>query len=135
MNNFEVFCVSSLEKVQPHVKPTLAENKNRCFENEVFSFQLAYCHHETSLILNRCTWEIESELGEYISVRPVKLVPCTTAINAENDEYYLSRTACLMPDLLSDEKEFYVRYEQWHSLWITVKGALPVGTHTIKIKL
>ena len=135
MNNFEVLCVSSLEKVQPHEKPTLLENQNRCFANEVFSFQLAYCHHEMSLLLNRCTWEIESDIKEYISVRPVKLVPCTTAMNSENDEYYLSRTACLMPDLLSDEKEFYVRYEQWHSLWVTVKGDLPVGEHKIAFKL
>ena len=135
MSNFEVFCVNSLQKVQPHEKPILVESENVCFQNENFSFQIAYCHHEYSMILHRCTWEIESEINEYISVRPVKLVPCTTAMNSENDEWYLSRTACLMPDVLSDEKEFYVRYEQWHSLWVMVKGDLPVGTHKIKVKL
>lgn len=135
MSKFEVFCVSSLQKVQPHERPVLAENANFCFQNEIFSFQIAYCHHEYALLLNRCTWEIESDISEYLSVRPVKLVPCTTAINSDNDEWYLHRSACLMPDVLSDEKEFYVRYEQWHSLWVTVKGDLPVGEHKIKVKL
>lgn len=135
MSNFQVLCVNSLEKVQPHEKPTLLENKNFCFQNEIFSFQIAYCHQEYALILHRCIWEIESDIKNCISIRPVKLVPCTTALNSDNDEYYLSRTACLMPDLLSDEKEFFVRYQQWHSLWVTVKGDLPVGEHKIKVKL
>lgn len=135
MKDFEVLGVSSLQKVQPHERPTLLESENICFKNEVFSFQVAYYHHLYSLLLHRCTWEIESDIKEYITVRPVKLVPCTTAINAENDEFYLSKTACLMPDLLSDEREFYVRYQQWHSLWITVKGDLPLGKHKITLRL
>ena len=135
MKEFEVLNVSSLQKVIPIDIPTLIENENFCFRNEIFSFQVAYYHDLYSLILHRCTWEVESDIKDYITVRPVKLVPCTTAINAENDEYYLSRTACLMPDLLSDETEFYIRYRQWHSLWVTVKGELPVGKHNIKIRL
>ena len=135
MVEFEVLSVNNLEKVEPHKRPTLLESENFCFKNEIFSFQVAYCHHKYSLILHRCTWEIESDIKDFITVRPVKLIPCTTAVYYESDDYYLTKTACLMPDLLSDEKEFYVRFEQWHSLWITVKGNLPVGNHKIKIKL
>ncbi|MBQ7373272.1 MAG: DUF4091 domain-containing protein [Clostridia bacterium] len=135
MKEFEVLSVSSLQKVLPHETPSLKEDQNVCFKNEVFSFQVAYYHNLYSLILHRCTWEIESDIKEFIKVRPVKLIPCTTAINAEYDEYYLTHTATLMPDLLSDETEFYVRYKQWHSLWVTVKGNLPKGEHKITIKL
>ena len=135
MKEFEVLSVSSLQKVQPHERPTLLESENVCFKNEKFAFQVAYYHHLYALILHRCTWEVESDIQENITVRPVKLVPCTTAINAENDEFYLSRTACMMPDLLSDEKVFPVRYQQWSSLWVTVKGDLPVGKHKITIRL
>ena len=135
MNEFEVLSLSSLQKVQPHERPTLLESENVCFKNEIFSFQIAYYHDLRALLLHRCTWEIESDIKEYVTVRPVKLVPCTTAINEENDEFYLSKTACLMPDLLSDETEFYVRYRQWHALWVTVKGNLPVGKHKITIRL
>ena len=135
MKEFEILSVSSLEKVQPHEKPTLLESENVCFKNEIFSFQIAYYRDVDCLLLHRCTWEIESDIKDCITVRPVKLVPCTTAINAENDEFYLSKTACLMPDLLSDETEFFVRYRQWHSLWVTVKGDLPVGEHKITVRL
>ncbi len=135
MKDFEVVSVSSLEKVLPSIRPTLLENENTCFKNEVFSFQAAYCHHTSYLLLHRCTWEVEGSLKDYITVRPVRLIPCTTAINDTFDEYYLTHSAALIPDLLSDDKEFFVRYQQWHSLWITVKGDLPAGEHTILLRL
>lgn len=135
MGNFEILNVNSLQKVVPHERPNLIENQNFCFTNEVFAYQVAYCHHERAFILQRCSWEVESDIKDFISVRPVKLMPCTTPIFHESDEYYLTKQACLMPDLLSDETEFYIRYEQWHSLWVTVKGDLPVGEHKITVKL
>ena len=67
MIDFEVLSVNNLEKVEPHKRPTLLETENFCFKNEVFSFQVAYCHHKYSLILHRCTWEIESDIKDYIS--------------------------------------------------------------------
>lgn len=135
MSNFEVITVNSLEKVIPSQKPQLIERENTCFSNEVFSFQVAYCHHTQDLLLQRCTFKVESDLCEYITVRPVLLAPCTTSQSALNDEWYMVKSAALMPDILSDETEYFVRYSQWASLWITVKGDLPAGRHPIRIFL
>lgn len=135
MGNFEILTVNSLEKVLPSQRPRLIETENTCFSNEVFSFQVAYCHHTQDLLLHRCTFKVESDLREYITVRPVLLAPCTTAQSALNDEWYIVKSAALMPDILSDEREYFVRYEQWSSLWITVKGKLPTGKHSILISL
>ena len=135
MNNLEVISVSSLEKVIPSKRPELLEKENSCFQNEIFSFQIAYFHHTDYLLLHRCTWKVEGDLKEFITVRPVALMPCTTAVNTSLDEHYLTHSATLMPDLLSDEREFFIRYRQWHSLWVTVKGELPVGKHIIAVRL
>ena len=113
----------------------MLETENACFSNEVFSFQVAYCHHTQDLLLHRCTFKVESALREYITVRPVLLAPCTTAQSALNDEWYMTKSAALMPDILSEETEYFVRYSQWSSLWVTVKGKLPTGKHTIRIML
>ena len=135
MSNFEVITVNSLEKVIPSQKPQLIERENSCFSNEVFSFQVAYCHHTQDLLLQRCTFKVESDLCDYITVRPVLLAPCTTPQSALNDEWYMVKSATLVPDILSDETEYFVRYSQWSSLWVTVKGDLPVGRHSIRIFL
>lgn len=135
MSNFELLTVNSLEKVMPSQRPQLLEVENTCFRNEIFAFQVAYCHHERDLLLHRCTFKVEGDLQEYVTVRPVLLTPCTTPQSALNDEWYLVKSAALVPDILSEEQEYFVRYEQWHSLWVTVKGDLPVGKHTIGITL
>lgn len=135
MGDFELLTVSSIEKVMPANKPILLENENICFCNEVFAFQVAYCHHTQDLLLQRCTFKVKSDLQAYIIVRPVMLAPCTTPQSAVNDEWYMVKSATMVPDILSEEQEFFVRYNQWHSLWITVKGDLPVGKHLITISL
>lgn len=135
MSDFEIITVNSLEKVIPSQKPQLIETENTCFSNEVFSFQVAYSHHTQDLLLQRCTYKVESDLCEYITVRPVLLAPCTTSQSALNDEWYMVKSAALMPDILSDETEYFVRYSQWSSLWVTVKGDLPAGRHPIRIFL
>ena len=135
MSDFELLTVSSLEKIIPSNRPILLESENVCFSNEVVAFQIAYCHHTQDLILQRCAFFVEGDLKDYITVHPVLLSPCTTPQSAINDEWYIVKTASLIPDILSNDEYFSVRYEQWHSLWITVKGNLPIGKHIIKVSL
>ena len=127
--------VSSLEKVLPDKTPELIETSNSCFKNEVFNFQVAYYSDNITLLNSLCTWETDSDLAEFIKIRPVKLVPCTLPIFEDADEYYLTRKPALIPDLLSEEDGFYAGVDVWQSLFVTVKGDLPTGKHEIVIRL
>lgn len=135
MEGFECFAVSSLEKVFADAQPMMEEKENVCFANEVFSFQIAYCNHGQDPILKRGSWEIESTLREFIRVRPVYGVPCTLPYGYVSDDYYLVKTAKLVPDLLAEEDFFGIRIGQWGALWVTVSGNLPCGKHTVRIVL
>lgn len=135
MKQFEVLTLSSLEKVFPNRRPELTECKNSCLRDEVFSFQVAYFSPERELMLQNCTWEVEGSLREYIKVRPVLPVPCTTPVSSQFDDYLITQEPSLIPDILSDRKSFYVRYRQWGALWVTVRGELPAGRQEIAITL
>lgn len=135
MEKFECLTVSCLEKVFAQMRPQIQESANACFSNEIFSFQVAFCNHGIDPILQRGSWEIESTLREFIRVRPVYSVPCTLPHGYLADDYYLTKTAALVPDLLAEEDFFGLRIGQWGSLWVTVGGKLPCGKHTIRILL
>ena len=117
------------------MRPQIQESANACFSNETFSFQVAFCNHGIDPILQRGSWEIESTLREFIRVRPVYSVPCTFPHGYLADDYYLTKTAALVPDLLAEEDFFGLRIGQWGALWVTVSGNLPCGKHTIRILL
>ena len=135
MKSFECMSVSCLEKVFSDRRPMVTESKNICFSNESFSFQVAYCAHGQDFTLQRGSWEIKGTLKDFIQIRPVYEVPCTLPCVSDSDDYYLTKKACLVPDLLADENFFGVRVEQWGSLWVSIKGNLPCGNHKIEIIL
>lgn len=135
MDKFECFGVSSLEKVFAQRRPQMQESENVCFSNETFSFQIAYCNHGIDPILQRGSWEIESTLRDFVHIRPVYSVPCTMPHGYSSDDYYLTKTAGLVPDLLAEEDFFGMRIGQWGALWVTVRGELPIGQHRIRIVL
>ena len=134
IKKFEIITVSSLEKVMPDKAPKLIETANSCFSNETFSFQIAY-YSDNLIPLETCDWEIDCDIAEFIRIRPVIPVPCTTPCFADADDFYLTKTPALIPDLLSDEKGFHPGYNIWQSLFVTVKGNLPIGNHDIVVKL
>ena len=135
MSQMEVITVGSLEKVMPSVRPVLTEKENTCFRNQTFSFQVAYCEQERESFLKNCFWEVEGPLKEYVTVRPVALIPCTTPRSAAYDDYYSVENAALVPDVLRNENFFYARYREWGALWVTVRGSLPAGKNVIRIQL
>lgn len=135
MKEFEIFTVSSLEKVFPGTRPCLFESENECFINETFSFQVAYKTSGTEMFLQYCSFEAESDIKEFINIRPVAPVLCTTPKSAKHDDYYLINNASLVPEILKEDKTVYIRHGEWNSLWVTVKGVLPIGRHLIKISI
>ena len=132
---FKIKTVSSLEKVLPDKTPELCEASNSCFRNETFNYQIAYYSDNLLMLHKPCRWEIESDIGEFVKIRPVKLVPCTTPVFEDADEYYITKTPSLMPDLLSDDSGFYLGCGIWQSLFVSVKGDLPIGAHDITVRL
>lgn len=131
-NVFEIFTVNSLEKVLPSTRPSLPENYNTAFQNEKFSFQIAYCSlNSYHLDLHI---EIESDIKDCIKIRCCDLAPCTTPVRENSDDYVLTEYAALIPDILSDNGcKFISRCNQWQSLWVTVKGnpEISEGRHKI----
>ena len=86
MKDFEVLTISSLEKIFPETRPVLYEEEKDCFRNEVVSFQIAYRHCKNMIMFSDCCWEVEGELKEYVTVRPVESIPCLSA-NVEISDF------------------------------------------------
>ncbi len=134
MNNanfFECIPVSSLEKVRASVRPVLYENEGKALLNERYSFQIAY---RTIQGGRRCvTCQVDSDLGDCLTLRHVDSVPCTYTQNEGSDDYYLTDKTEMIPDVLREQNECDIvcPYSFWKSLWVTVVGA-PAGKHEIK---
>lgn len=129
----EIYTVSSLEKVLLERKPRV-EKSGSMAQNETFSFQVAYKY---SRFANDIKVEIESPIKDFITYRQVEYVPCTSVNLWEGDGFYFSDKAYVCPDILRPTKngELKSRACAYSSVWFTVKGDLPVGTHKIKITL
>ncbi|MBO4572528.1 MAG: DUF4091 domain-containing protein [Clostridia bacterium] len=134
LKEFKIMTISSLEKLLPDKTPELAETENTCFTNEVFNYQIAY-YSDNLLMLQDCRWEIVSDIVSFIKIRPVKLIPCTTPVFEDADDYYLVKKPALIPELLVEENAFHPGCKIWQSLFVTIKGDLPVGKHEIIVKL
>lgn len=131
----ETLTISSLEKVFSTIRPTLLETEGFCFQNEVASFQVAYIRKDYDAEMYNCTFEVVGDLKKYTTIRPVKRAICSKPFRGEDDEYYLVKEESVVPDILDESKNFYIKTNQWDSLWVTVKGDLPVGRHKIVIRI
>ena len=129
----EIYTVSSLEKVLLERKPRVEKNGTMA-KNETFSFQVAYKYNRFA---NDIKVEIESPIKDFITYRQVEYVPCTSVNLWEGDGFYFSDKAYVCPDILRPtmKGELKSRACAYSSVWFTVKGDLPVGTHKIKITL
>ena len=133
--------LSSLEKVFPDERPTAVPFKaGSLFENEAFSFQIAY--HWSEFTRNGISISIESSLAAHLRISKVGLVPCELPNWSDHDEDVLRVAPGLFPDPLLplDDEGLTLLPEQWRSLWIEVDGgtkragSLPPGTHPIHIR-
>lgn len=123
---FQLKLLSSLEKVfldqEPEHQTELPMSSG--FQNEVLSFQTAFCMTEEE---NRVEFriEIDSPIAGCVHARQVRCVPVSLAVYsypAKPDGNYLRTTPGMYPDLLSELKpaSLFALPERWGSIWYTV---------------
>ncbi|MBS4197404.1 DUF4091 domain-containing protein [Lederbergia citri] len=134
MANLAFQLTDSLEKIFPDYTPdTVPMNDITIFQNEQFSFQIAYrCDENKKIYIN-----LEADETIHTSVSIVKKVPSTLPAYAEShDENYLSTKPGLFPDLLEPVTANSIELETggWNSLWVDVYSKSDaVGEKTLKL--
>lgn len=130
--------ISSIEKIMPHVEPTLEEKNASMLSNERYNFQLAFLHDGKRRMLMYNRVEVRGELAPYITLREVELVP-VTSLPDSMDDYYISHELGVYPDLLRpfDNAGLVLNQGLWHAVWVTVhkKDGLPAGKYTTEFIL
>lgn len=138
-NSFKIY--SSMEKVMIDKMPVCEELKTASvLKNERFSFQIAYEY--TPGICKRLypvSFEIKSELKDYITVRKVGYVPSEMPLYPfEKDDSVVSDKPGLYPDVLYPIKEnkIYPHDKIVDSLWFTVDtdGKVNAGVYDIEVE-
>ena len=134
-------CYSSMEKVLIDKMPLSEElTSASILKNERFSFQIAY--EFVSGIAERVypvSFEIKSELKDYITVRKVGYVPAEmTLYPGRKDDAVLSDKPGLYPDVLMPLKKNVIRpHQDMHdALWFTLdtEGNVAAGDYEICIE-
>lgn len=134
---FETKCISSLEKVFADEELTSRSfYRASALRNETYSFQVAYRNNHE--LFNNLSVIIDSELGNFITVRSVGLVPSELPGYHDHDDQILRSTPGLYPDpLYPVGPDGLVGIpHQWRSIWITVNlnEQVNAGFHDIKVK-
>lgn len=134
---FETRIIHSLVKVFPDEELQETEVvKGTALQNEVFSFQVAY---RSQQLIPAIKVEVESDLGDRITLRSVGLAPSEYPVQSDHDDNMLRTTPGLYPDpLLPLNEDGVLRgYPvQWRSIWITVnpKNELEPGLYPIVVR-
>lgn len=138
-DSFKVF--SSMEKIMMDKMPVCEELKSASIlKNERFSFQIAYKY--TPGIRKRLypvSFEIKSELKNYITVRKVGHVPSEMPLYpSQNDDCVVSDKPGLYPDVLLPMKDnkIYPHDKIIDTLWFTldIDGDVKAGTYDIEVE-
>lgn len=125
--------VSSMTKVYADSEALAEERENSMLVNERFHFQLALKSAEGG-VLRRLHVECGGPLKDFVTLRLVRDVPCVAVSISGTDDYYERTAPGLYPDILQpwDGNGLILPAGgYWKSVWVTVEGALPVGTHEI----
>ncbi|MBQ7353828.1 MAG: DUF4091 domain-containing protein [Clostridia bacterium] len=130
----QILTASSLEKILPNAKKIPVEKKGKMAKNEVYSFQIAFKYDR---FIRDFDLTINSKIKEFITVRQVEYVPCTSPNTWQGDGYMIKDEPFLCPDVLKpfDKRGVFGRYNIWNVIWVTVKGNLPVGKHNIELSM
>lgn len=123
MKPIDFMLTNSLEKVFSASRPKEQHWKQASlFQNEQFSFQLAYrCHGAENRTIKL---QIKADGTLKKSLSTVKHVPSDLpAYPDRHDEHYLSTEPGLYPDLLMPVTEGEIELEPngWQSLWIDIE--------------
>ncbi len=129
--------VSSLEKIMAEAECVLTEtNCGSALLNEEFSYQIAYKTTDVIRYQPVTTLEVESELGDAVSVYCVKHVPVSYGAGVDADDGYIGNGIGMYPDVLEPYKACVpVSCQIFRALWVSVKPDESVvpGDYTIRV--
>lgn len=141
MKQPEIQIVSSLEKVFAQAnKPLQSIQTVQLLQNEAASFQVVYgCEDPAWDGDCYCRVEIESPLAQHVKLYTVEVVPCRYPAFPGVDGDYLSKTPCLVPDVLEawDGHALRLRAGVRQSLWVEIfcSEGLQPGTYPLTVLL
>lgn len=127
--------VSSLDKVFLDEAPEEAKDLYlEGFENEVQSFQIAYCNTEGD-VRAYIQAAVESPIADHVTLRRVGHVPVRFTTFPDSDDNYLRNKPGLYPDVLKPIIPHSLRawLNQWDTLWIDIEKGLEPGVYPVDI--
>ena len=133
---FELKQISCLDRVFLDGKCTMDEiSGETALKGERVSYQLAYKSDE----MTDMHIEVESDLGDCVTVRSVGNVPSEVPIWDDFDDYYERTEPGLFPDVLYpiENGTLETKRKNWHSLWVTaeIPEDASAGRHDINVTL
>ena len=127
MANYNFFITSSLEKVFPNIRPVALTQSLSTTLEEKISVQLCYFLESPSEVYPPKSFKVEVKGDvEEVQLRNVELIASQLPCTENNDQYYLSTTPGLFPDLLTPNNGI-IRplFNQFKSLWVDFKFSKP----------
>ena len=136
----EIKPISSIKKVFLHdnfytLEPITAL---KCAKGERVSFQLAIKNVTEKRTKTYATFEVNDEFKKYTELYEVGYVPVRYAAYEGMDDYFLSKTPGLYPDVLypiNTGDEMLCEVSNVNTVWVTVNipARIKAGKHEIKI--
>lgn len=124
MTKFSLEQVSSLDKVflKPQ-SPLTPVTEATVLKGDRYSYQIAYAGTDTNGWPSDASFEISSDISEYISVYKVENLPSAFPVYSSADsEGYITKEPGLFPDLLEPVRDNYIKVVDGfkRALWLTV---------------
>lgn len=124
MTRFSLEQVSSLDKVflKPQ-SPLTPVTEATVLKGDRYSYQIAYAGTDTNGWPSDASFEISSDISEYINVYKVENLPSALPVYSSADsEGYITKEPGLFPDLLEPVRDNYIKVVDGfkRALWLTV---------------
>ncbi len=124
MPKFSLEQVSSLDKVflKPQ-SPLTPVTEATVLKGDRYSYQIAYAGTDTNGWPSDASFEISSDISEYINVYKVENLPSAFPVYSSADsEGYITKEPGLFPDLLEPVRDNYIKVVDGfkRALWLTV---------------
>ncbi len=124
MPKFSLEQVSSLDKVflKPQ-SPLTPVTEATVLKGDRYSYQIAYAGTDTNGWPSDASFEISSDISEYINVYKVENLPSALPVYSSADsEGYITKEPGLFPDLLEPVRDNYIKIVDGfkRALWLTV---------------
>ena len=132
----ELITLSSLAKVYADLPLDLSHNikSGTMLINDTYHFQVAY---KSQSAIGELKVNVESDLGNSVSIRYVDYVPCDLTVEVPNHDTCEHPLPGVLPDILKPlPKKIWAYPDMWRSFWITVDGSvadLKAGKHQITV--